>query len=226
MEGHLVPPSMGAELAVRQATNTPWWWGLATLIKVRAVLAPGPARGGRGGKASALRNRPAREQLGVRHPQTWEPPQRGKAKNRPGEARSCFDKPTNQKTVGQYRTTHNYRDPAFLGARLGDKLFTGLLIMTLWFGIGGQGFWGFAGWLWLEPPNPEPSPATHGSNAHTACGCVARRMPACCEHRSLGASTSGCFILTNRQQVHSGQLHKRGRRPVHMVGACFWFDRL
>lgn len=70
MEGHLVPPSMGAELAVRQATNTPWWWGLATLIK--------------------------------------------------------------------YRTTHNYRDPAFLGARLGDKLFTGLLIMTLWFGIGSK----------------------------------------------------------------------------------------
>ncbi|GBF95049.1 P-loop containing nucleoside triphosphate hydrolase [Raphidocelis subcapitata] len=70
MEGHLVPPSMGAELAVRHATNTPWWWGLATLVK--------------------------------------------------------------------YRTSRNFRDPAFLGARLGDKLFTGLLLMTLWFGIGNK----------------------------------------------------------------------------------------
>lgn len=36
----------------------------------------------------------------------------------------------------QYRTTHNYRDAAFLGPRIGDKLLIGLLIMTLYLGIG------------------------------------------------------------------------------------------
>lgn len=36
----------------------------------------------------------------------------------------------------QYRTTHNFRDAAFLGPRLADKLITGLLIMSVWFGMG------------------------------------------------------------------------------------------
>jgi hypothetical protein len=44
--------------------------------------------------------------------------------------------PTPPHPTPQYRTSHNFRDPAFLGARLGDKFFTGLLMMSLWFGIG------------------------------------------------------------------------------------------
>eukprot|EP00877_Chromochloris_zofingiensis_P004326 jgi/Chrzof1/13895/Cz08g16130.t1 len=40
------------------------------------------------------------------------------------------------KTLIKYRTTHNYRDAAFLGPRIGDKLLIGLLIMTLYLGIG------------------------------------------------------------------------------------------
>lgn len=38
----------------------------------------------------------------------------------------------------QYRTTHNYTDGAFLGSRIGDKVFMGLLLMTLYLGIGGK----------------------------------------------------------------------------------------
>jgi hypothetical protein len=36
----------------------------------------------------------------------------------------------------QYRTTRNYKDGAFLGPRIGDKIFTGLLVMTLYLGVG------------------------------------------------------------------------------------------
>ena len=36
----------------------------------------------------------------------------------------------------QYRTIRNYQDPAFLGPRIGDKLLMGLLILTLYLGIG------------------------------------------------------------------------------------------
>lgn len=39
-------------------------------------------------------------------------------------------------TLLKYRTTKNYRDPAFLGPRIGDKLMISLLIMTLYLGIG------------------------------------------------------------------------------------------
>jgi hypothetical protein len=34
-DGHLVPAAMAGELSVTQSTNTPWWWGLRTLVKVR-----------------------------------------------------------------------------------------------------------------------------------------------------------------------------------------------
>eukprot|EP00879_Flechtneria_rotunda_P005742 GHRR01006043.1.p1 GENE.GHRR01006043.1~~GHRR01006043.1.p1 ORF type:complete len:547 (+),score=129.21 GHRR01006043.1:934-2574(+) len=40
------------------------------------------------------------------------------------------------KTLVKYRTTRNYSDGAFLGARIGEKLLTGLLILTLYIGIG------------------------------------------------------------------------------------------
>jgi len=36
----------------------------------------------------------------------------------------------------KYRTTRNYKDGAFLGPRIGDKIFTGLLVMTLYLGVG------------------------------------------------------------------------------------------
>jgi hypothetical protein len=36
----------------------------------------------------------------------------------------------------QYRTSHNYKNGDFLGPRLGDKILVGLLIMTLYLGIG------------------------------------------------------------------------------------------
>lgn len=36
----------------------------------------------------------------------------------------------------QYRTTHNYRSAEFLAPRLADKLMVGLLVMTLYLGIG------------------------------------------------------------------------------------------
>ncbi len=38
--------------------------------------------------------------------------------------------------AAQYRTTRNYKDPAFLGPRIGDKVLISLLIMTLYLGIG------------------------------------------------------------------------------------------
>lgn len=38
--------------------------------------------------------------------------------------------------VPQYRTTRNYKDGAFLGPRIGDKILISLLIMTLYLGIG------------------------------------------------------------------------------------------
>ncbi|GFR47309.1 hypothetical protein Agub_g8996 [Astrephomene gubernaculifera] len=40
------------------------------------------------------------------------------------------------KTLVKYRTTKNYRDPEFLGPRIGDKILISLLIMTLYLGIG------------------------------------------------------------------------------------------
>lgn len=40
------------------------------------------------------------------------------------------------KTLVKYRTTRNYRDPAFLGPRIVDKLFMSFLILTLYVGIG------------------------------------------------------------------------------------------
>ncbi|WIA12825.1 hypothetical protein OEZ85_006453 [Tetradesmus obliquus] len=40
------------------------------------------------------------------------------------------------KTLVKYRTTNNYTSSAFLGARIGDKVLMGLLIMTLYLGIG------------------------------------------------------------------------------------------
>eukprot|EP01025_Chloroclados_australasicus_P041211 TRINITY_DN4350_c0_g1_i1.p1 TRINITY_DN4350_c0_g1~~TRINITY_DN4350_c0_g1_i1.p1 ORF type:complete len:528 (-),score=50.28 TRINITY_DN4350_c0_g1_i1:47-1465(-) len=40
------------------------------------------------------------------------------------------------KTLLKYRTTRNYRDPAFLGPRLGDKIIMSLVIMSLYWGIG------------------------------------------------------------------------------------------
>lgn len=42
------------------------------------------------------------------------------------------------KTFLKYRTTHNYTDGAFLGSRIGDKVFMGLLLMTLYLGIGSK----------------------------------------------------------------------------------------
>ena len=36
----------------------------------------------------------------------------------------------------QYRTTRNYKDGAFLGPRIGDKIFMGLLVMTLYLNAG------------------------------------------------------------------------------------------
>lgn len=40
------------------------------------------------------------------------------------------------KTLIKYRTTRNYRDPAFLGPRIGDKVIFSLLIGTLYWGVG------------------------------------------------------------------------------------------
>ena len=40
------------------------------------------------------------------------------------------------KTLAKYRTTKNYRDGAFLGPRIGDKIFMGLLVMTLYLNVG------------------------------------------------------------------------------------------
>jgi len=40
------------------------------------------------------------------------------------------------RTLIKYRTSHNYKDSAFLGSRIGDKVIMGLLIMTLYLGIG------------------------------------------------------------------------------------------
>jgi ATP-binding cassette, subfamily G (WHITE), member 2 len=39
-------------------------------------------------------------------------------------------------TMIKYRTTHNYKDGEFIGARLGDKFIFALLIGTLYLGIG------------------------------------------------------------------------------------------
>eukprot|EP00195_Chlamydomonas_chlamydogama_P009759 CAMPEP_0202901782 /NCGR_PEP_ID=MMETSP1392-20130828/14649_1 /ASSEMBLY_ACC=CAM_ASM_000868 /TAXON_ID=225041 /ORGANISM="Chlamydomonas chlamydogama, Strain SAG 11-48b" /LENGTH=615 /DNA_ID=CAMNT_0049588397 /DNA_START=85 /DNA_END=1932 /DNA_ORIENTATION=+ len=40
------------------------------------------------------------------------------------------------KTLVKYRTSRNYQNPEFLGPRIGDKIFMGLLVMTLYLGIG------------------------------------------------------------------------------------------
>jgi ATP-binding cassette subfamily G (WHITE) protein 2 len=40
------------------------------------------------------------------------------------------------KTLVKYRTPRNYRDPEFLGPRIGDKLFMTVLIWTLYWGVG------------------------------------------------------------------------------------------
>ncbi|KAG2482622.1 hypothetical protein HYH03_018464 [Edaphochlamys debaryana] len=40
------------------------------------------------------------------------------------------------KTLIKYRSSKNFKDPAFLGPRIGDKIFIGLLVMTLYLGIG------------------------------------------------------------------------------------------
>lgn len=40
------------------------------------------------------------------------------------------------RTLIKYRTSRNYRDGAFLGPRIGDKILISLLIMTLYLGIG------------------------------------------------------------------------------------------
>ncbi|KAL6760323.1 P-loop containing nucleoside triphosphate hydrolase protein [Haematococcus lacustris] len=42
------------------------------------------------------------------------------------------------KTLMKYRTTRNYRDGAFLGPRIGDKIMISLLIMTLYLNIGNK----------------------------------------------------------------------------------------
>jgi hypothetical protein len=42
-------------------------------------------------------------------------------------------------TMLKYRTTHNYKDADFLGARIGDKVFFALLIGSLYFGVGDDG---------------------------------------------------------------------------------------
>ena len=39
-------------------------------------------------------------------------------------------------TLIKYRTSRNYRNPEFLGPRIGDKLIFSLLISTLYLGIG------------------------------------------------------------------------------------------
>lgn len=38
----------------------------------------------------------------------------------------------------QYRTTKNYKNGAFLGPRIGDKIMISLLIMTLYLGVGDE----------------------------------------------------------------------------------------
>jgi len=38
----------------------------------------------------------------------------------------------------KYRTTRNYKDGAFLGPRIGDKIFVSLLVLTLYQGIGDE----------------------------------------------------------------------------------------
>lgn len=40
------------------------------------------------------------------------------------------------RTLIKYRTSRNYRDGAFLGPRIGDKILISLLVMTLYLGIG------------------------------------------------------------------------------------------
>ena len=35
----MLSESTASDLAVRIATNTPWWWGLLVLLKVRAAMA-------------------------------------------------------------------------------------------------------------------------------------------------------------------------------------------
>lgn len=40
------------------------------------------------------------------------------------------------KVLVKYRTSRNYRDPAFIGQRIGDKVVLSLLILTLYWGIG------------------------------------------------------------------------------------------
>lgn len=40
------------------------------------------------------------------------------------------------KTLIKYRTSRNYMDPNYMGPRIGDKIFIGLLVMTLYLGIG------------------------------------------------------------------------------------------
>lgn len=52
-ERRFLPAAVVNELAVKNATNTPWWWGLFVLIKVRAGEFGGVCGQGGGGRCRA-----------------------------------------------------------------------------------------------------------------------------------------------------------------------------
>ena len=125
--GLLLSASMQSELNVKASTNTPWWHGLYTLFKVCAC--GGPPRGGGRYRQQGLRGG-CLEHTQCTHNHTC--------------PYTCTYtslcalvlRPPAPSHPPQYRTLRNWRDPGFLGARLGDKLFTGLVMMSLWYGAG------------------------------------------------------------------------------------------
>jgi hypothetical protein len=77
--------------------------------------------------------------------------------------------------VCQYRTLSNYRNPEFLGPRIGDKVIFSLLIMSLYWGVGND----FSQVCTRIPNSCTPPPPNRAKISLSSTGQSYFSMPAC-----------------------------------------------
>ncbi len=131
-----VSAQVARELATRSETVTPWYWGLLTLLKVRSLACLACCY------CKQFTHLVAKRQalsalLSTALPVHWTYSRWSAPSRLSTSILRCPASRVHHNAVhSQYRSGHNYRSGAWLGARVADKLLISLVILTLYLGVG------------------------------------------------------------------------------------------
>lgn len=119
-------------------------------------------------------------------------------------------------TMIKYRTTRNYRNPEFLGPRIGDKFVFSILVATLYLGVGSDlvntNYLNIAAVLFMWSTLP-------------ACAPSARDPCRVCLHARTCVSWALCLDPGERIRCACCSVHARETPPQHACAGCSAAER-